>query len=185
MHKLSAILVTILLCLTMVVSIAKAEEDCLSLSDKPVKLEAWLSKRYEKYLRSIRKDLGGMGNTRVALFVYPTENPSRVVAIGRCVPVYIAQHILTKAEEYKLGTTHLVNQGFVSSNWAGIGTSLFSENSMSAITPQQLAALKDETLDTESFQEMYRSLTRQPEKVPAFGLMLDNPKYMVPNGTGK
>ena len=157
-----------------------AEEECLSISQKPVKLEAWLSKRYEKYMRSIRKDLGGMGNTRVGLFVYPTENPSRVVAIGRCVPVYIAQYILTKAEEYKLGTTHLVNQGFVSSHWTGIGTSLFSENSMNAITKEQLAALMDETLDTESFHEMYRALTRQPEKVQAFGLMLKNPKYMTP-----
>ena len=157
-----------------------AEEDCLSISQKPVKLEAWVSKRYEKYVKSIRKDLGGMGNTRVGLFVYPTENPSRVVAIGRCVPVYIAQYILTKAEEYNLGTTHLVNQGFVSSHWTGIGTSLFSENSMNAITKDQLAALMDDTLDTETFHEMYRALTRQPEKVPAFGLMLKNPKYMTP-----
>lgn len=171
-------LLTIFFCMT--VPPALAEEDCLSISQKPVKLEAWLSKRYEKYLKSIRKDLAGMGNTRVGLFVYPTENPSRVVAIGRCVPVYIAQYILTKAEEYKLGTTHLVNQGFVSSHWTGIGTSLFSENSMNAVTPKQLQALMDDTLDTESFHEMYRALTRQPEKVPAFGLMLNNPKYMNP-----
>ena len=179
MCKQFAILFAMLFMVVLMSSSVKAEEDCPSLSKKPVKLEAWLSKRYEKYLKSIRKDLGGMGNTRVGLFVYPTENPSRVVAIGRCVPVYIAQHILTKAEEYRLGTTHLVHQGFVSSHWAGIGTSLFSENSMSAITPQQLASLKDDTLDTESFHEMYRSLTRQPEKVPAFGLMLKNPKYMI------
>ena len=51
---------------------------------------------------------------------------------------------------------------------------------MSAITSQQLTALMDDSLDTESFHEMYRTLTRQPEKVPAFGLMLDNPKYMTP-----
>ncbi len=166
--------------ITLMVQPALAEEDCLSISHKPVKLEAWLSKRYEKYLTSIRKDLGGMGNTKVRLFIYPAENPSKVVAIGRCVPAYIAQHILTKAGEYKLGTTHLVHQGFISSHWTGIGTSLFSENSMNAITPKQMAALMDDTLDTESFHEMYRALTRQPEKVPAFGLMLNNPKYMTP-----
>lgn len=181
MNKKLALIITILWWIAVMVHPALAEDDCLSISQKPVKLEAWLSKRYEKYLKSIRKDLGGMGNTVVRLFVYPAENPSRVVAIGRCVPAYIAQHILTKAGEYKLGTTHLVHQGFVSSHWTGIGTSLFSENSMSAITPQQLAGLMDDTLDTESFHEMYRSLTRQPEKVPAFGLMLDNPKYMRPD----
>lgn len=179
MRQKLAILNAILLWLAMTVQPAVAEEDCLSISHKPVKLEAWLSKRYEKYLHSIRKDLGGMGNTVVGLFVYPAENPSRVVAIGRCVPAYIAQHVLSKAGEYKLGTTHLVHQGFVSSHWTGIGTSLFSENSMNLITPQQLTALMDDTLDTESFHAMYRKFTRQPEKVPAFGLMLDNPKYLT------
>lgn len=63
---------------------------------------------------------------------------------------------LAKAGEYSLGTTHLVHQGFGSSHWSGIGTSLFSENSMNAITPQQLAGLRDDSLDTESFHEIYR-----------------------------
>jgi hypothetical protein len=102
-----------------------------------------------------------------------------VVAVGRCVPAYIARHILAKARKYSLGTTHLVHQGFISSHWTGIGTSLFSENSMNAITPEQLARLMDESLDTDSFQEMYRELTRQSKKVSAFGLLLDNPKYMT------
>ena len=156
-----------------------AEKDCESISRKPVKLEAWVSKRYEKDLKKIRKEFGEMGNTVVGLFVYPAENPSRVVADGRCVPACIAQYILAKARKYSLGTTHLVRQGFVSSHWTGIGTSLFSENSMNAITPEQLARLMDDSLDTDSFQEIYRKLTRQPKKVPAFGLLLDNPKYMT------
>ena len=156
-----------------------AEKDCESISRKPVKLEAWVSKRYEKDLKKIRKEFGEMGNTVVGLFVYPAENPSRVVAVGRCVPAYIAQYILAKARKYSLGTTHLVHQGFVSSHWTGIGTSLFSENSMNAITPEQLARLMDDSLDTDSFQKIYRKLTRQPKKVSAFGLLLDNPKYMT------
>ena len=158
---------------------AFAVKDCESISRKPVKLEAWVSKRYEKDLKKIRKEFGEMGNMVVALFVYPAENPSRVVAVGRCVPVYIAQHILAKAQKYSLGTSHLVHQGFVSSHWTGIGTSLFSENSMNAITPEQLARLMDDSLDTDSFQKMYRKLSRQSKKVSAFGLLLDNPKYMT------
>ena len=158
---------------------ALAEKGCESISRKPVKLEAWISKRYEKDLKILRKEFGEIGNTVVGLFVYPAENPSRVVAVGRCVPAYIARHILAKARKYSLGTTHLVHQGFISSHWTGIGTSLFSENSMNAITPEQLARLMDESLDTDSFQEMYRELTRQSKKVSAFGLLLDNPKYMT------
>ena len=169
----------ILIALTVTPGTVFAEKDCESISRKPVKLEAWVSKRYEKDLKKIRKEFGEMGNTVAGLFVYPAENPSRVVAVGRCVPAYIAQYILAKARKYSLGTTHLVRQGFVSSHWTGIGTSLFSENSMNAITPEQLARLMDDSLDTDSFQEIYRKLTRQPKKVSAFGLLLDNPKYMT------
>ena len=129
----------ILIALTVTPGTVFAEKDCESISRKPVKLEAWVSKRYEKDLKKIRKEFGEMGNTVVGLFVYPAENPSRVVAVGRCVPAYIAQYILAKARKYSLGTTHLVRQGFISSHWTGIGTSLFSENSMNAITPEQLA----------------------------------------------
>ena len=141
----------ILIALTVTPGTVFAEKDCESISRKPVKLEAWVSKRYEKDLKKIRKEFGEMGNTVVGLFVYPAENPSRVVAVGRCVPAYIAQYILAKARKYSLGTTHLVRQGFVSSHWTGIGTSLFSENSMNAITPEQLARLMDDSLDTDSF----------------------------------
>tara|TARA_Y100001960_G_scaffold48929_1_gene49603 strand:+ start:1124 stop:1666 length:543 start_codon:yes stop_codon:yes gene_type:complete len=155
-----------------------AKEDCLSISKKPVKVEAWVSKKYEKNYRNIRREFAEMGNTKVGLFFYPAENPSRVVAIGRCVPAYIAQHFLKKAWKYSLGTTHLVHQGFFSSHWAGVGTSLFSENSMNSISPKKLNELMDEGLDTESFHKLYRALTTQKKKVPAFGLMLDNPKLI-------
>ena len=31
-----------------------------------------------------------MGNTKAGLFIYPAENPPRLVAIGKYVPAYIA-----------------------------------------------------------------------------------------------
>ena len=155
-----------------------AKENCVSNSKKHVKIEAWLSKKFEKEYWNIRDEFREMGNTKVGLFIYPAENPSKIVAIGRCVPVYLAQYFLKKADKYSIGTTHLVNQGFVSSHWTGIGTSMFSENSMNPITPHQLSMLMDETLDTESFQQIYQSFTVQKEKVPAFGLILDNPKLL-------
>ena len=157
---------------------ALANESCVSTNKKHMKIEAWLSKKFEKEYWNIRDEFREMGNTKVGLFIYPAENPSKIVAIGRCVPVYLAQYFLKKADKYSIGTTHLVNQGFVSSHWTGIGTSMFSENSMNPITPHQLSMLLDETLDTESFQEIYRSFTVQKEKVPAFGLILDNPKLL-------
>ena len=37
-----------------------------------------------------------MGNTKASLFIYPAENPPRLVAIGKYVPAYIAQHFIKK-----------------------------------------------------------------------------------------
>ena len=48
---------------------------CSSIEEKPVKVEAWMSKQYEKSLRQIRNEFSAMGNTRVILWVYPTKKP--------------------------------------------------------------------------------------------------------------
>ena len=160
------------------INLSFAEEPCLTLNKTDLKVEAWLSKKYEKKYINIREEFSEMGNTKVGLFIYPAENPSRIVAIGRCVPVHIAQHFLKKAKKYSIGTTHLVNQGFISSHWSGLGTSLFSENSINPITQNQLKMLMDESLDTDSFHTLYRSFTVQSEIVSAFGLKLENPKLL-------
>ena len=151
---------------------------CSSIEEKPVKVEAWLSKQYEKNLRQIRNEFSAMGNTRVTLWVYPAENPSKIVAIGSCVPSYIGRHMLRQAMEYSGGVNSLVNQGFFSSNWIGVGTSLFAESSFRPVTKDQLTKLMDTSLDTQKFQVAYRQLTMQQKKVKAFGLLLDNPKRL-------
>ena len=153
-------------------------QDCSSIEDKTVKVEAWMSKQYEKNLRQIRKEFSAMGNTQVTLWVYPAKNPSKIVAIGSCVPAYIGRHMIRRAIEYSGGVSSLVNQGFFSSNWIGIGTSLFSENSFRPVTQKQLIQLMDVSLDTQQFQKIYRQLTKQQKKVKAFGLLLNNPKFL-------
>ena len=152
--------------------------DCPRIEKKPVKIEAWLSKRYKKNLRQLRNEFAAMGNTRVTLWIYPAENPSKIVAIGRCVPAYIARHTLRKAIELFGGVNALVHQSFFSSNWVGVGTSLFAATSFKTITQDQLDGLMNQELDTSQFQANYRKLTIQEKKVISFGLLLDNPKLM-------
>ena len=102
----------------------------------------------------------------------------KIVAIGRCVPAFIARHILRKARKYYGDVNALVHQGFFSFNWVGVGSSLFAESALQPISPDELAHLMDESLDTRQFQLLYRKLTIQEKKVKAFGLLLDNPKLM-------
>jgi len=100
------------------------------------------------------------------------------VAIGSCVPSYVGRHMLRQAMEYSGGVNSLVNQGFFSSNWIGVGTSLFAESSLRPVTKDQLTKLMDTSPDTQKFQAAYRQLTMQQKKVKAFGLLLDNPKLL-------
>lgn len=158
---------------------AGANENCEQESSKSVKVEAWMSKMQAPVFKFIRSEFAAMGHTRVTLWVYPaSHNPSRIVAIGRCVPAYIARHVLQKAVEFSGGVEALVHQGFISSRWVGVATSLFAESSFRKISQKQLDQLLDESKDTIEFQSLYRSFTRQKPKVKAFGLTLANPKLL-------
>jgi hypothetical protein len=89
---------------------AGAKENCARESSKPVKIEAWISKKQVPVFKFIRSEFAAMGHTRVTLWVYPaSHNPSRIVAIGRCVPAYIARHVLQKAVEFSGGVEALVH----------------------------------------------------------------------------
>ncbi|CAI2719644.1 hypothetical protein [Nitrospina watsonii] len=174
----TAIMTLGLLALT-AVNAAADEAPCPSVEEQPVKIEAWLAKRLEPEFPVIRKEMARMGFTRVALWPYPAaRNPSKVVAIGRCVPAYIARHALQQALYHFGGVRHLVHQKFVHDHWIGLGTSLFAENSLQPITLPQLQQFLDPRLGTPEFQTLYRRFTVQDVKVPAFGLELPNPKLM-------
>ncbi len=155
-----------------------AETNCPSIEEQPVKVEAWFSKKLRPRFREMRKEFSLMGQTEVFFWSYPGENPSRVAAIGRCVPVYIAQHVLWMALKYYGEIKSLVHHKFVYPHWMGLGTSLFAESSQQPITTQQLNTLLDPELDTNQFHAIYQKLTQQDKKVPAFGLNLPNPKLM-------
>ena len=155
-----------------------ASEPCRPIEERPIKIEAWVSKKDMKEYRALRNKFEAMGYTYAALWPYPGKNPSRVIAIGRCVPAYIARHALQEALIYYGEVNSLVHQNFVSGHWIGLGTALFAENSQQPINKQQLRTLLDPALDTLQFHELYQQLTAQDEEVSAFGQMLPNPKLM-------
>lgn len=153
--------------------------ECASVEGTPVKVEVWISKRHEKRLRAVAEEFAALGDTRAKMFVYAGDNPSRTVAVGRCVPAYVAQHVLKTAEKYLGPAQRLVNQGFISSNWIAVGTSLFNENQQSGkLSSEDREALMDPALDSREFQWLYQKLSAQKETVHSFGLDLPNPKLL-------
>ena len=108
-------------------------------------------------------------------------NTSDVVAVGRCVPVHIAQHVLTTAIKYTGGVGSLVVQEFVHGHWIGIGTTMFDEPSQKKVTEEQVQQLLNPDLGDKKFHMLYRKFSKQNKLVPYFGLEVPNAK--IPGNT--
>lgn len=155
---------------------ANEKEECVPIDKKQVKVEGYISKNFKKDRKAIYKEFAEMGRTRVALRPFPMGKTSKVVAIGRCVPAYIARHVLQKTLKYTSGVESLVTQAFISTHWFGVGVTMFDEPSQQIVSPEQVQQLMDPSLSTEEFQALYRKFSIQDDTVPFFGLRPDNVK---------
>ena len=154
----------------------EAEVKCQLVEKKKVKVEGFISKKFRKERKKIAEEFSDMGNTRTAIRVFPMGNTSDVVAVGRCVPAYIAQHVLTTAIKYTGGVGSLVFQDFVHGHWIGIGTTMFDEPSQKKVTAEQVQQLLNPDLDDKKFHALYRKFSKQNKLVPYFGLDVPNAK---------
>ena len=160
----------------MAVPASFAESDCPELEKKPVKVEGWISKKFKKERKRIFKEFKEMGHTRTALRIFPMGDTAKVVAIGRCVPAYIARHILEKTLLYTAGVGSLVNQAFLPPHWVGIGTTMFDEPSQQKVNGEQVKQLMDPSLSDHNFHALYQKFSIQDDMVPYFGLQRPNAK---------
>ena len=158
-----------------------AEEKCESVDKKSIKIEGFISKSYRKQRKQVFKEFGEIGSTRVALRVYPMGETSKVIAVGRCVPAYIAQHIIKKSMQYSTGVESLVQQQFVHSHWVGVGVTMFDEPSQQIVSAEQVQQLLQQDLSDEEFHKLYRKMSIPNELTPYFGLQVPNVKIATPN----
>ena len=161
--------------------VTQAETECQTVKKKKVKVEGYISKKFRKERKKIAKEFIEMGDTRTALRAFPMGNASDVVAVGRCVPAYIARHVLATAIKYTGGVGSLVVQDFVHGHWIGIGTTMFDEPSQRKVTTEQVNQLLNPDLDDNNFHALYRKFSKQNELVPFFGL--DVPNAKIPGNT--
>jgi hypothetical protein len=164
-----------------VVSPAFAEKQCEPVDKKRIKIEGYISKAFRKQRKQVFKEFGEMGSSRVALRVYPMGETSKVIAIGRCVPVYIAQHIIRKSMEYSTGVESLVQQQFIHTHWVGVGVTMFDEPSQQLVSADQVQQLLKQDISDEDFHVLYRKLSVPNKLTPFFGLQVPNVKIAHPN----
>lgn len=157
-----------------------AAEECEPVDKKRIKVEGYISKSFRKQRKQVFKEFAGAGSTSVRLKVYPMGETSKVIAIGRCVPAYIAQHIIKKSIEYSTGVESLVQQQFVHSHWVGVGVTMFDEPSQQIVSAKQVFQLLTPDLSDEEFHSLYRKLSVPNDLVPFFGLKSPNVKIATP-----
>lgn len=155
---------------------AEAPQPCEPVEQKGVKVEGYISKKFRKQKRAIIKEFKEIGHTRTAIRPFPMGKTAKVIAIGRCVPAYIARHVMAKALQYTSGIESLVNQAFLHTHWIGIGTTMFDEPSQQLVTPEQVRQLMNPSLGDEEFHKLYRQFSVQDDTVPYFGLTPKNAK---------
>ncbi len=158
-----------------------AEEKCEPVDKKKIKIEGFISKSFRKQRKQVFKEFGEIGSTRVALRVFPMGETSKVIAVGRCVPAYIARHIIKKSMQYSTGVESLVQQQFVHTHWVGVGVTMFDEPSQQIVSADQVQKLLSESLSDEEFHVLYRQLSVPNDMVPFFGLQSPNVKIAQPN----
>ena len=159
---------------------ALAKEKCQPLEKKRIKIEGYISKKFRKQRKAVFKEFTELGNSRAALRVYPMGETSKVIAIGKCVPVHIAQHVIKKAMEYSTGVESLVQQQFVHGHWIGVGVTIFDEPSQQLVSSEQVQQLLNPDLSTEEFHKLYLQLAVPNELTPFFGLQVPNIKTAQP-----
>ena len=163
-----------------IINSAGAKEKCQPLDKKRIKIEGYIAKKFRKKRKAIIKEFTELGNSKAALRVYPMGETSKVIAIGKCVPVHIAQHVIKKALEYSTGVESLVQQQFVHGHWIGVGVTIFDEPSQQLVSRDQVQLMLNPDLSNEAFHRLYRKLSVPNQLTPFFGLQVPNVKTAQP-----
>ncbi|WP_282012464.1 hypothetical protein [Nitrospina watsonii] len=172
-----ALVGSLLVCLVQPVGAAEEEQKpCEPVETKKVKIEGYINREHTREKRQIIKEFVEIGHTEARIRPFPMGKTAKVVAVGRCVPAYIARHVLNTSLKYTEGIESLVNQAFLHSHWIGIATTIFDEPSQQTVTPEQVEQLLNPDLGDDEFHALYQKFSIQDDTVPFLGQRKENVK---------
>ncbi|MEW6682286.1 MAG: hypothetical protein AB1451_05085 [Nitrospirota bacterium] len=135
---------------------------------KGILVEVFLSPDHRDDIPAIKRDFEALSVTRLRTQVFRLGHPPKNIAIGRDVPAPVAQLAIRLAVAYNGGVEFLLPQYRFFPSHVAIGTSAFDEASQIPISPEGLEQLRDPTLTTEAFHELYRRLTGEAQRRPTY-----------------
>jgi len=128
-------------------------------SNQKILVEIFLSQEHKKDIDPIKSEFKKFSITKVRPQFFQLGNPPENIAIGRNVPVSVAQSTIQLALTYNRGIKFIIAEKRVAADYLAIGTSMFDEKYQIRISPDDLKNLSDPSLTSSQFHELYRHLT--------------------------
>ena len=107
----------------------------------------------------IRGSFEQIGIKRVRIQLHRLGISPKNIAIGKDIPVSVAQHAISLALKYNDGIHFLLPEYRFFKNQIAIGSSAFDEQSQIPVSQDALQKLIDPALTTKQFHTLYRHLT--------------------------
>ncbi|QPJ60373.1 MAG: hypothetical protein G3M70_00080 [Candidatus Nitronauta litoralis] len=149
---------------------AFASKSCDTSKSTICTIEMWLAhkqKKHNKEIRQFLKDRPVKVLRRTIQYWRPKGgHPPQNIAIGNGISAEDARWLIDLAIERNDGITMLVVQRLNPPNYAAVGTSAWDEKSLIPITPEELESLRDPSLNTAQFHQLYIKLTGE-ENIPS------------------
>jgi hypothetical protein len=128
-------------------------------------IEIWLGHKHKKKKKEIKsflksKSIKVLGHT-IQFWRRGNGHPPTNIAIGSSVSASDARMVIDFALKYNDEVNGLILRPLNPPNYVAVATSAWDEMSEVAITPADLAKLRDPKLTTEGFHSLYYDLTKE------------------------
>lgn len=133
-----------------------------------IKVELFMLKGAKKEAKFIKELLAEQKIKRVLIQHFRAGNPPKNIVIGSGIPADVARMMIELAIAFNNGITHLLPEARFFPHYVAFGNSSFDIQAQIPITAEDLERLRDESLSTEEFHKLFRSLTGEDEGVVGY-----------------
>lgn len=133
-----------------------------------IKVELFMLKGSQKKAKFIKELLAEQNIKRVLIQFFRAGNPPKNIVIGSGIPADVARMMIELAIAFNNGITHLLPEARFFPHYVAFGNSSFDIQAQIPISPEDLNRLRDESLSTEEFHALFRSLTGEDEGVAGY-----------------
>ena len=139
--------------------------DSFASDEKPsrVRIEVFLARGQKEQAKAIRQEFEKISLDNVHFKFFRAGRPPANISIGGEIEASTARLSIELSIKHAQGIKFLVPEPLLPATWIGIGSSAFDERNQIPVTVDDVEKLRDPSLTTEQFHELYRKLSQGGE----------------------